>query len=313
MKTRVLTILFLFFCFCTVLAGDVSIEVNGYKLNGTLEVPKTNSRVAVVLIIAGSGPTDRNGNSAMITGKNNSLKMLADSLLKNGIASLRYDKRGIGKNKKVEESDLRFDNYVNDAVQWVQFLKKDPRFSEVVIAGHSEGSLIGMIAAERISVDKYISLCGAGRPAYDLVEEQLKNNSLPDGLLNECNTIMDSLKHGYTVKNITPTLMTLFRPSVQPYLISWFKYDPAKVIKRLTVPALIIEGTTDIQVSIKDAKLLSQADKNAKLDIIKDMNHILKNVATRDIAANYQSYSNPDLPLSKDLCKSIVRFIKQKN
>ena len=122
---------------------DVSIVVKGYELNGTLEVPKSKNPVDAVLIIAGSGPTDRNGNTAILPGKNNSLEMLADTLYNNGIASLRYDKRGIGANKKVNESDLTFGMYVNDAVEWVKYLRKDKRFSKVIIAGHSEGSLCG--------------------------------------------------------------------------------------------------------------------------------------------------------------------------
>lgn len=290
---------------------DVSILVNGYKLNGTIEVPKSKNPLDVVLIIAGSGPTDRNGNSPLLQGKNNSLKMLADTLYENGIASLRYDKRGIGANEKVNESDLTFDMYVNDAVQWINYLKKGKRFSKIIIAGHSEGSLIGMIAARRAHADKFISICGAGRPAYDLIDEQLKNSHIPDQLLSQCDAIMDSLKQGHTVKDVNPSLAMLFRPSVQPYMISWFKYDPAKEISKLSIPVLIIEGTTDIQVSVKDAELLAGADKNAKLVIVKNMNHILKDVPTLDRTANIQSYSNPDLPLSGTLCKDIVGFIKR--
>jgi len=290
---------------------DVSIEVNGYKLNGTLLVPPSNKPIDAVLIIAGSGPTDRNGNSTLLSGKNNSLKMLADTLYNNGIASLRYDKRGIGENAMVNESKLKFDTYVNDAAEWIKFLKKDSRFSKIIIAGHSEGSLIGMIAARQAKADKFISLCGAGRPAYSLIDEQLKNNKLSKELLYKSYVIIDSLKKGITVKHVDPSLAMLFRSSVQPYLISWFKYDPVKEISKLSIPVLIVEGTTDIQVDVKDAELLSNADKNAKLDIIKNMNHILKEVPTGNRVENIQSYDNPDLPLSKALCKSIVEFIKQ--
>ncbi len=289
---------------------DVSITVNGYKLNGTLEVPKSNKRVNVVLIIAGSGPTDRNGNSTLLTGKNNSLKMLADTLYNNGIASLRYDKRDVGANEKVNELNLTFDMFVHDAGEWVKFLRNDKHFSKIIIAGHSEGSLIGMIAARRANADMFISLCGAGRPTFSLIEEQLKNNNrLPEKLLNESKDIIDSLKQGYTVKHVNPSLRILFRPSVQPYIISWFKYNPVKEISKLSIPILIVEGTTDLQVDIKDADLLAHANKNAKLVIIKNMNHILKNVPTKNRMKNFQSYSNPDLSLSKVLCKKITEFI----
>jgi len=311
MKKVLLTIMFSLFIIFTIKAGEVSIKVNGYTLKGTLEVPNTGKTVDVVLIISGSGPTDRNGNSRLLPGKNNSLKMLADSLYANGIASLRYDKRGIGESSKLKETDVRFDMYVNDAVHWIEFLRKNKRFSKIIIAGHSEGSLIGMIAADREHADKFISLCGAGRPAYTVIEEQLKKSKLPEPLMKECNSIIDSLRHGTTVNKVDRPLTRLFRPSVQPYLISWFKYDPAKEIARLKIPVLIIEGTTDIQIDVKDAKRLAKANNNGKLKIINNMNHILKNVPTLDRRKNYKSYSNPDLPLPEELCKNIIKFIKQ--
>ena len=311
MKKLLLSISFLFFIAFMIKAQEVSIDVNGCTLKGSLEIPKAYKPIDVVLIISGSGPTDRDGNSSVFPGKNNSLKMLADSLFENGIASLRYDKRGVGASDKVKESELTFDMYINDAVEWVKFLRKDKRFSKVIIAGLSEGSLIGMIAAERTDIDKFISLCGAGRPAYSLIEEQLKNNKVPNELLNESKAIIDSLKLGITVKKVNPSLISIFRPSVQPYMISWFKYDPVKEISKLSVPILVIEGTTDIQIDVKDAKLLAAANKKAKLDIIENMNHILKIVPTRDRMKNLQSYYNPNLPLSAKLCKSIIKFIKQ--
>ena len=311
MKKLLLSISFLFFIAFMIKAQEVSIDVNGCTLKGSLEIPKANKPIDVVLIISGSGPTDRDGNSSVFPGKNNSLKMLADSLFENGIASLRYDKRGVGASDKVKESDLTFDMYINDAVEWIKSLRKDKRFSKVIIAGLSEGSLIGMIAAERTDIDKFISLCGAGRPAYSLIEEQLRNNKVPNQLLNESKAIIDSLKLGITVKKVNPSLISIFRPSVQPYMISWFKYDPVKEISKLSVPILVIEGTTDIQIDVKDAKLLAAANKKAKLDIIENMNHILKIVPTRDRMKNLQSYYNPNLPLSAKLCKSIIKFIKQ--
>ncbi len=311
MKKLILTVLFFLLTIYRVQAKEVSIVVNGYKISGTLEIPESGKPVDVVLVIAGSGPTDRDGNSILLPGKNNSLKMLADTLYENGIASLRYDKRGIGSNEKVNESDLTFDMYINDAVEWIKFLRKDKRFSKIIIAGHSEGSLIGMIAARLGNADMFISLCGAGQPAFALIEEQLINNKLPQQLLNDCRSVMDSLRQGVTVKNVDPALAMLFRQSVQPYLISWFRYDPVKELAKLSIPVLIVEGTTDIQVSVKDAELLAGADKNSKLVIIENMNHILKEVPALDRIKNIQSYSEPDLALSKKLCESIVEFIKQ--
>lgn len=291
-------------------AEEVSIVVNGSKLVGTLEVPKSDHPVDVALIIAGSGPTDGDGNNPLISGKNNSLKMISELLLNNSIASLRYDKRGIGASDKVNESELTFDTYINDAVEWVKYLKNDKRFSKIIIIGHSEGSLIGMIAANRIEIGKYVSLCGPGEPINLTITKQLKDNNLPQELFNSCIAIMDSLKDGHLVKNIDPSLFMLFRPSVQPYLISWFKYDPCKEIAKLKISVLIIGGTTDIQVDVKNAELLSKANTNSRLKIIDNMNHVLKNVPTMDRTINAQSYGNPDLALSETLSSTLVEFIK---
>lgn len=291
-------------------AEEVSIIVNGCNIKGTLEVPKSNQPVDVALIIAGSGPTDRDGNNRLM-GNNNSLKMIAELLLKNGIASLRYDKRAIGASDKVDESGLLFDTYINDAVEWVKYLKNDKRFSKVIIIGHSEGSLIGMIAAKQSDANKYISLNGAGKPIYKILDEQIAKNKLPEDLLKQYRSIMDSLKQGNLVKNVSPALLSLFRPSVQPYLISWFKYDPCKEISNLAIPILIIGGTTDIQVDVEDAQLLSKSNKNSELAVIENMNHILKEVPTSDRTINSQSYSNPELPLSDELCKKLIDFLKK--
>src|SRR5438105_3808785 len=145
-------------------------------LHSTLLLPKEMSKpMPVVLLLSGSGPTDRNGNSPMLPGKNNSLLMLAEGLASNGIASLRYDKRGVGESAgaMVAEADLRFETYVDDAQAWCEQLRKDKRFSAVIIAGHSEGSLVGMLAAKQCNADVFISISGAGRAAADILRTQL--------------------------------------------------------------------------------------------------------------------------------------------
>jgi alpha-beta hydrolase superfamily lysophospholipase len=271
-------------------------------------VPPAKGKIPVALLIAGSGPTDRDGNNPRM--KNNALKMLAEALYKNGIASLRYDKRGIGASKPagLKESELRFDTYIRDAVGWVQQLKQDKRFSSLVVIGHSQGSLIGMVAAQNPAVDKFISLEGAGEPIYDVLRKQLENQ--PDPVRKPAYSILDSLENGHRVKNVPPMLQTLFRPSIQPYLISWFRYHPQEEIAKLHKPVLIVQGTTDIQVSQTDAENLKKADPAAKLLIIKGMNHILKN-APANRQQNIKTYFDPDLPLNKELVEGVVKFIKE--
>jgi pimeloyl-ACP methyl ester carboxylesterase len=267
----------------------------------------------VVLIIAGSGPTDRNGNSPALPGSNNSLKYLAAGLAERGIATVRYDKRGIAASKSAagSEADLRFTNYIDDAKAWVEKLRLDPRFSTVTIAGHSEGSLIGMVAASEAMTDAFISLEGAGRKPREIIIEQL-TGQLPEATVNEAKAMLIQLEEGTvpdsTVK-VSPILFSLFRPSVRPYLVSWFKYDPAAEIAKLTVPTLIVQGTTDIQTSMTDANALAAAYPAGRLLVIEGMNHVLKE-APEGRANQGPAYSDPSIPVVPKLLDEMATFIK---
>ena len=190
----------------------------------------------------------------------------------------------------------------------MDFLSKDSRFSEIIILGHSEGSLIGMIAAQNSEVDKFISLAGVGTPAGEIIREQLKPQ--PPFVLEQSLPILEKLEKGETVAEVPPMLFSLFRPSVQPYLISWFRYDPRQELAKLNKPVLIIQGTTDLQVGVADAEKLANATKRAELRILEGMNHILKE-AESDRTKNIATYSMADLPLKTDLVKSVIEFIRK--
>jgi alpha-beta hydrolase superfamily lysophospholipase len=264
----------------------------------------------VVLIHAGSGPTDRDGNSPALPGKNDSLKMLAEALAKQGIASLHYDKRAIAASAKAaaREEDLRFETYIDDAVAWGQQLRKDKRFGKLTMLGHSEGALILSVAAQKLPADAYISIAGAGSPAGKIVLEQLRPQ-LPPDLMKQVEGIVDSLDRGQLVEHTPPQLAALFRNSVQPYLISWFKYDPASEVAKLKMPVLILQGDTDIQVQAADARRLAAAQPAAKLVIVNGMNHVLKLVEA-DPAKQLASYGDPALPVAPRLISEIADFVK---
>jgi pimeloyl-ACP methyl ester carboxylesterase len=280
------------------------------KIFGTLELPPGRNPVPVVLIIAGSGPTDRNGNSRVLPGANNSLKLLASGLAERGIASLRYDKRGIGESviADMKEENLRFTNYVDDAAAWIRQLRADKRFSTITVAGHSEGSLIGMIAAAQAGADGFISLEGAGRNAKDVIIEQLSSQLQPS-VVETSRTIMERIEKGEKVDSIPVFLNALFRPSVQPYLASWFRYTPSVEIGKLKVPVMIVQGTHDIQTSLEDSKQLAAGAPSAKVLTIAGMNHVLKSTPA-DRAAQMPSYSDPDLPVVPQLLDEMAAFIK---
>lgn len=290
---------------------EVVLETPTGSIYGTLQLPETDAKCPVVLIHAGSGPTDRDGNSPLLPGKNDSLKMIAQGLAEAGIASLRFDKRGVAKSvgAAASEADLRLDHYIEDVIGWIELLKDDGRFSAVVVLGHSEGSLISMAAVNKSSgVSGVISVAGAGKPVYEMLEEQLANQ--PKEIRDESMAIMEELKQGRTVANVSPELMMLFRPSVQPYMMSWFKYDPRVEIANLDVPVLILQGTTDLQVSVENAELLAEANPGARLRIIANMNHILKE-APLDPQANVATYSDPELPLAPGFLQEIISFVKE--
>ena len=286
----------------------ITLQIKTGTLFGTLTLPKSFVKGPVALIIAGSGPTDRNCNNPQMT--NDAYKKLAHELAERGIASIRYDKRGIAESVAAVESEssLVFYDYVQDAKDWIQQAKQDKRFTQVVVIGHSEGSLIGILASEK--ADKFISVAGAGRGIGVVLKEQL--SSQPKVVQDEAFPMIDTLTMGKKLQHVSPAMMALFRPSIQPYMISWLKYDPAVELKKLKIPVLIIQGTTDIQVSVVDAKLLSAAKPDAKLLLIDKMNHILRTV-DGDRDANLATYNNASLPLADGFVKGIADFIlKQK-
>jgi len=296
----------------SILFGQIEMQVtiipdNG-KLSGTMLIADTTTITPVVLIIAGSGPTDRNGNNSMMI--NNSLQYLAEGLTEMGISSLRFDKRGIGESVEagLKEEDLRFETYINDVISWVSFLKNEKKFSDVIICGHSEGALIGMIASKLSSVDKYISLAGAGLPAADIIRNQLENQ--PPMVKDAAFPILDSLENGLNVQNVPFFLSSLFRPTIQDYVISWFKYNPVNEINELSIPVMIIQGGTDIQVSIDNAELLQKIKPNATYLFIEQMNHILKK-APAERTANIATYSDPKLPVVPELIHGIAAFVSK--
>jgi len=289
---------------------DCSISIQDGTLSGTLFTPRGITKPSVVLIIAGSGPTDRNGNSTMIKGKNNSLLQLADSLANYGIASLRYDKKGVGKSqiRGLKEESMRFEDGANDALACINWLR-EKGFKKIYIAGHSEGSLVGLVAAQQTKLKGFISLAGAGRPIDQVLREQFMAGGGPDSIKLLANRYLDTLLAGQRIAKPNPLLFSIFRPSVQPYMISWLRYDPGKLLQTLRCPVLLVQGNKDIQVQVADALLLKKAKPSARLAVLENMNHIFKIVTSNNPADNIKTYSDPALPIASSLVQEIIKFI----
>ena len=291
-----------------VLQRPISLDTGSGELFGSLLLPQSDKPVPVVLIIAGSGPTDRNGNSAE-GARNDSLKRLAWVLARHNIASVRYDKRGVAASLKAtpDERNLTLDAYVADAVAWGKSLKADPRFGPLIVLGHSEGALIAALAAPELDPAGVVSLSGSARPVDQVIRQQLADH-LPPALLLRSNQILDRLKAGQVDADVPDPLQGIFRPSVQPYLISLFRADPAAAFARLNMPALIVQGTTDLQVGVADAEKLKQAKPDAELAVIPGMNHVMR-IVPNDVKQQLSSYNNPQLPLADALGRRLVSFI----
>jgi alpha/beta superfamily hydrolase len=283
----------------------VSVENKQGKLEGTLLYPKKKN-IPVVLIIAGSGATDRNGNQGMM--KSDAYKLLAEGLADQGIASLRYDKQGIGESAGAakEEKDLVFQDMVNDAGLFVDYLSEQKRFSEIILIGHSEGALVAKLLAQQKDVSKVVSVAGAGRPIGKILVEQITQQS--EELGEKTADIIDQLLKGEEVEDVPQDLMALFRPSILPYLKSWLLLDPVDEVKKIDVPVCVVQGTTDLQVKEKDAQMLADAKENMQLVVIEGMNHVLKD-APEDRQENIMTYMNPKLPLSEGLVEQLSAFI----
>ncbi|SDS45515.1 alpha/beta hydrolase family protein [Pseudomonas oryzae] len=285
----------------------MTLLVPGGSLHGTLTLPDRDGPLPVVLMIAGSGPTDRDGNNPE-GAHNDSLRLLARELAERGIASLRYDKRGVAASRAVapREEELSVAAYVADAAAWGQLLKADPRFSRLILLGHSEGALIASLAAAESGADALVSLAGIAHPLGQVLREQLQGR-LPPALAAETETILQALERGRTVAQVSPRLQVLLRPSVQPYLISLLRQRPAEAFARVPIPALIVQGTRDFQVDTEEALLLQEARPEAQLLLIEGMNHVLRIVPAG--APPLASYNDPRLPLAGELVDGLTRFI----
>jgi pimeloyl-ACP methyl ester carboxylesterase len=278
-------------------------------LHGTIDLPPGEGPWPVVLIHPGSGPTDRDGNQPKM--KNDSLKMLGHALAAKGIACLRIDKRGIAASARAmgKESDLRIETYAGDVAAWLWQLRTDRRFTKVGLIGHSEGVLIGLLAAQTQEVDAFVSLCGMGRKAGDIIRAQLKGK-LPEDLAKRNEEILQALEAGKMVEDVPTALTPLYRKSVQPFVISMLKRDSAVELGKLECPVLVVTGTHDVQVPPSEGDTLAAGSKRARHVTIKNMSHVLKETdKTAVIAQHFSVYTDPKIPLHPQLAGELAGFL----
>lgn len=281
-------------------------------LKGTMLAPAAGS-AAMMLIIPGSGPTDRNGNNPYGV-RASTYRLLAEGLAQRGIGTVRIDKRGMfGSRGAVADGNaVTVEDYVTDTGSWIAAIRKQTGVSCVWVLGHSEGGLVALAAAQKVKdICGLVLVSAAGRPLGEVIRQQIKDNPANAPILGQATAAIDSLEAGKHVDTSTmnPALMPLFAPQVQGFLISVFSYDPAKLIAAVTKPVLIVQGKRDMQVSVADAERLKQAAPGAKLALLDDTNHVLKTVASDDRRANAATYANPRLPLAPGVVDAIADFV----
>jgi pimeloyl-ACP methyl ester carboxylesterase len=301
-----------------VLAAAAAILTNAITApgpNGPLEgtIIDAGAKAPVVLILPGSGPTDRDGNNALgITAA--PYRLLGEALAKKGVSTVRIDKRGMFGSKAAipDPNAVTIADYATDTHNWVKALRQRTGAKCAWVLGHSEGGLIALA-----SVQNPEHICGlilvstAGRPLGDVLREQLRSNPANAPVLADAMKAIDSLEAGKTVdvSAMHPSLQRLFAPQVQPYLIDLMAADPAKLAAAVKVPMLILQGSRDLQVSEVDAQAIARAQPTAKLVIVPTMNHVMKDVGSDDRAANFAAYSDPSLPVDAGLVQAIATFV----
>src|SRR6058998_2452960 len=287
-----------------------TIKSGALELGGTLVMPRgASGRVPVAVIIAGSGPTDRNGNSLMGI-RPNSYAQLAWRLAERGIATLRYDKRGMpGTKGTFDMTKMTLDDFAADARVAAESLAHDSRFSKVVLLGHSEGSALALIAARQgAPVAGVISVSGLGRPLGVVMREQLARQ-LDSATLVRYDTAMSQYLRGEQPKDVPPLLGVLFVPINQTFMRSLAAFDPPAAIRAVRQPVLIVQGSRDLQVTVADAERLHAARPDAQFIVVPLANHVLKEAADTTLRGQMALYQNPALPIMPEVVTAIADWI----
>jgi pimeloyl-ACP methyl ester carboxylesterase len=280
---------------------EILIKNDSIELPGTLTYFQENT--PLIIWIHGSGNVDRNGNQGTIV-KANYIKQFRDSINKHNIAFFSYDKRSSNPKNSKKLKGILFEDFVKDAKKVISHFKGKKRFSEIILIGHSQGSLTAMLASKNI--DKYISLAGPSESIDKTIIKQITKQSPEFGKVTEAH--FKELFETGSIKQVNPLLMSVFAKQNLAFIKNYAEYNPSEEIKKLTIPALIINGTKDLQIKIEDAQNLHKALPNSKIVLIKDMNHVLKNIE-KD-TDNMNSYYSADFKLSTELITTIVDFLK---
>ncbi|MFN3209424.1 MAG: alpha/beta hydrolase [Roseovarius sp.] len=282
--------------------------------SGPLEAELLRSEGArhVLVIVPGSGPVDRDGNGPQLGLSSDSYRLLAEALQAEGIPSMRIDKRGFfGSAAAVSDpEDVTIAAYARDARDWVGRAAEEAPC--VWLAGHSEGGLVALMAAQAPpdSLCGLILMAAPGRPVGQLMLEQFAANPANAAVMPDLEALVDELEAGRTVApdKLDPTLRPMFTEGLQRYMTDLFAHDPIELAQAWTGPVLVLQGDADLQVKVEDARRLAEAMPQAETTTLEGATHMLK----ADVPGQpFASYQNPDLPLHGQLVSDIVTFVTE--
>ncbi|MEI8255889.1 MAG: alpha/beta fold hydrolase, partial [Deltaproteobacteria bacterium] len=286
----------------------IEVDRGGVAIRGVIWRPaNVTGPLPVMVIVAGSGPTDREGNSVLNL-HTDCYRLLADSLAARGIATVRFDKRGVGASgANFRPQDVSFDDVVGDAQAIVERVRADARFSHVTLAGHSEGGLIALRVAERVPVNALVLLASMGRPFGVILREQLARQlSATD--MAEFDRVVGEIRAGRPTTSTVAAIQSTLNPSLNlNYMRGELDADPAALLRALRMPTVVIQGDTDIQVTVADARALAGARPDVRLVLLPHVNHVLRDEATA--TPDQASYHNPALPLGPGVLDAVYSGI----
>lgn len=298
---RILVSLFIFStvaCFAQLKTEEINLNNGVIQLPGTLSFTAENA--PLLIWVHGSGGVDRDGNPSKY------IHQFRAAVNKENLAFFSYDKRTANPKNAAFLKDVLIEDFVSDLEEVIAYFKKDERFSSIILVGHSQGSLLAMMASK--NVDKYISVAGAGETIDKTLIRQISNQSEEFGKITEGH--LKELMETGTIKEVNPNLMSIFAPQNHFFLRSWIALNPVEEIKKVTIPTLIIQGDKDIQVLLSDAENLSKAKPEADFVIVKNMNHVLKIIEKDE--DNLKSYMSDSFPISEEFIKTVTDFVLKK-
>ncbi len=285
---------------------ELPLQNGSITLPGTLSYPVVEGRIPLAIFVHGSGNIDRNGNQAGTGVSANYIKALADSLNRRGIAFYRYDKRTATKTNMEISKQVVIRDFADDVKVGIDHFKNDISYGPIFLIGHSQGSLVAMMAVTE-DVKGFISIAGPASTMDKVLIEQVSKQN--PGLGKMVEQHLAELLEKDTIADPHPFLMQLFAPQNQKFLKNWVSLDPVMELKKIRVPVLLLNGDQDLQVSVKEAENLKLAQPSAELHIIPNMNHVLKEV--HSLEENQKSYYQENFPISGTLIAHLEDFIKK--